>query len=184
LKKARVETSLGLATPYSALRNDNGTCHFTRQNVYLKWQLVVATSSELTLFRNHRLLIEQTIKLSRTEPNLGGVRWWYLCPDCGGRVAYLYLPQTAHRFSCRKCHNLTYESTQSSHSAAERHYQRLACEIGCNTREARLLSHLTNDDGAVTDIQRPRINKVRRRRTVVGREIEKLVRKRRLAAYR
>jgi hypothetical protein len=60
----------------------------------------------------------------------------------------------------------------------------MARELGCTTREARLLSHLTNLDGAVTDIQRPRLNKVRSRRSVIGREIEKLVRERRLAAYR
>jgi hypothetical protein len=98
MKKARVETCLCIGPPHGILRDANGTCHFTRHGVYLKWQLV-ATSSKLTLFRNRRLLTDQIIKLCRTDPNLGGIRWWYLCPDCGGRVAYLYLPQTAHHFS-------------------------------------------------------------------------------------
>lgn len=42
----------------------------------------------------------------------GGVRWWWACPDCGGRRAYLYLQ--AGRWSCRECLGLTYQSCQDS----------------------------------------------------------------------
>jgi uncharacterized protein YlaI len=35
------------------------------------------------------LIDGQTIPLRSTRPNFGGVRFWFLCPDCGKRVAVL-----------------------------------------------------------------------------------------------
>jgi hypothetical protein len=61
------------------------------------------------------------VKLLTTEPNFGGVRWWFACPftiegeRCNRRVAKLYLPPGEHEFGCRKCHDLTYQSSQESH---------------------------------------------------------------------
>jgi hypothetical protein len=64
---------------------------------------------------------EQVVPLQSTQPNFGGVRWWFSCPrlvddkECGRRVGKLYrLPEGRH-FACRHCLNLTYESCQKSH---------------------------------------------------------------------
>ncbi len=65
--------------------------------------------------------VEERVKLLSTRPHFGGVRWYFSCPftiegeRCGNRVRILYLPPGERRFGCRKCHNLTYESSQQSH---------------------------------------------------------------------
>lgn len=63
----------------------------------------------------------QTIELSSTNCNYGGLRYWFLCPAvkdeiyCGNRVTKLYLPPAGQYFGCRECYDLTYESCQKSH---------------------------------------------------------------------
>lgn len=52
--------------------------------------------------------INETIYLAWTRCNYGGQRAWFLCPECGRRVAVLYAPQ--QYFRCRGCHNLAYAS--------------------------------------------------------------------------
>lgn len=52
------------------------------------------------------------IRITTTPCNYGGVRYWFECPDCGRRAGKLYLPGSPGRFACRKCHNLTYASSQ------------------------------------------------------------------------
>lgn len=49
------------------------------------------------------------VKVTTTTPHYGGVRWWWLCPNCGRRVRILY---GGRRFLCRHCQNLTYETAQ------------------------------------------------------------------------
>jgi hypothetical protein len=39
----------------------------------------------------------------------GGLRTWFICPDCKRRAAILYGVNRFGRFSCRKCMNLAYE---------------------------------------------------------------------------
>ncbi|MEW5924344.1 MAG: hypothetical protein AB1746_10185 [Candidatus Zixiibacteriota bacterium] len=56
------------------------------------------------------------IHYESTSCNYGGKRWWFLCPDCGRRCRVLYLPSNQVYFSCRVCHNLTYESQQEGKS--------------------------------------------------------------------
>jgi hypothetical protein len=54
------------------------------------------------------------VRLQKTRPHLGGVRWWFTCPlvvngnPCNRRVAKLYLPDDARYFGCRHCHGLVY----------------------------------------------------------------------------
>lgn len=56
------------------------------------------------------------IRLQRTRPHLGGVRWWFTCPltldgrPCYRRVGTLHLPPGAFYFGCRHCHGLSYLS--------------------------------------------------------------------------
>lgn len=56
------------------------------------------------------------ITFAGAKPHLGGTRWWFLCPLCNRRTAYLYLPPGTSRFGCRRCLNLTYRSCQESHA--------------------------------------------------------------------
>jgi hypothetical protein len=64
--------------------------------------------------------VKERIELLRTRPNYGGARWSLSCPlasegECrGDRLLKLYLPPGERRFGCRKCHDLTYESSQQS----------------------------------------------------------------------
>ncbi len=53
------------------------------------------------------------ITLTSSTPHFGGVRYWFSCPKCSGRVGKLYRPNLADKFACRHCHNLTYLSTQT-----------------------------------------------------------------------
>ena len=77
--------------------------------------------------RSSARAVEERLGLHTTKANFGGVRWWFACPlgvegeRCNRRVAKLYLPPQGREFGCRKCHDLTYESSQESHT-----YDRLA----------------------------------------------------------
>jgi hypothetical protein len=53
------------------------------------------------------------VRLTTTPCHFGGVRHWFLCPRCFKRVGVLYRTGQ-RRFACRKCLNLTYESTRLS----------------------------------------------------------------------
>lgn len=63
---------------------------------------------------------DYTIALVATGCQLGGVRWWFVCPltkngiVCERRVRKVYL--YGRYFGCRHCHNLTYRSQQDSDS--------------------------------------------------------------------
>ncbi len=57
----------------------------------------------------------QTIFLESMTLPLGGKRFWFVCPDCKRRTAFLYLPPNASHFGCRVCYHLTYRSSQECH---------------------------------------------------------------------
>jgi hypothetical protein len=46
------------------------------------------------------------IALARTQPHLGGTRWWFLFPQTGRRVSKLYLPLGKRRFLSRAAYKL------------------------------------------------------------------------------
>lgn len=56
---------------------------------------------------------EYLAQISATQPNYGGVRYWWICPNtsCNRRVRILYLHNGY--FLCRHCQNLTYKSSQA-----------------------------------------------------------------------
>lgn len=58
--------------------------------------------------------IQEPVSFTNTCPHFGGVRWWFTCPMCKKRVGKLYLPTRGELFGCRKCHTLTYKSSQDS----------------------------------------------------------------------
>jgi hypothetical protein len=70
----------------------------------------LTANDELNLFLAQT---RQSITLKATPLRFGGVRWWFLCPDCSRRCAKLYLPPRRD-FACRHCHDLTYRSCNSS----------------------------------------------------------------------
>lgn len=59
-----------------------------------------------------RRTIEENISVVWTPCHLGGKRSWWLCPNCGKRVAILYLRMNGYR--CRTCNDLVYKSSQES----------------------------------------------------------------------
>jgi len=62
--------------------------------------------------------------VDETTPRYGGVRYWWLCPACGGRVTTLYLPPGVTAPACRRCYRLTYK-TRQAHDKRDDRYRRL-----------------------------------------------------------
>jgi hypothetical protein len=54
---------------------------------------------------------QQRIEFVSTSLAWGGVRWWFACPLCSRRVGCLYLPPEEFYFGCRRCYELTYQSS-------------------------------------------------------------------------
>lgn len=54
----------------------------------------------------------ERVELSRVANRYGGDRAYFLCPDCGRRVRFLYRPKGKGRFRCRSCWRLNYPSQQ------------------------------------------------------------------------
>jgi hypothetical protein len=59
--------------------------------------------------------IDSVIHLDHIEQYFGGVRFFFKCPSCNKRVAKLYKPPCGIYYSCRKCHELIYRSSQEQH---------------------------------------------------------------------
>src|SRR5205823_10573823 len=81
------------------------------------------------------------VRLETTPTQFGGRRWWFTCPlvvrgvPCCRRVGKLYLPPGARYFGCRKCHDLSYRSSQEAHQA-----ERVFGKLGLDPEGARLLA--------------------------------------------
>lgn len=52
------------------------------------------------------------LELSRVANHYGGERTYFLCPDCGRRVRFLYRPHGQGLFQCRHCWSLNYPTQQ------------------------------------------------------------------------
>lgn len=65
------------------------------------------------------------VPVSTTQPNYGGVRYWWICPNtnCNRRVRILYL--SGGHFLCRHCQNLTYKSSQAGDDLTDRIHNRM-----------------------------------------------------------
>jgi len=53
--------------------------------------------------------VDYKIQIIASEPNYGGKRYWFVCPQCGKKVAFLYFRK---EFLCRHCLNLCYRTQQ------------------------------------------------------------------------
>jgi hypothetical protein len=56
----------------------------------------------------------QRLNLTVTEPHLGGLRLWFLCPVTGHRARALYLPEGEKQFASREAYGLSYQSQSDS----------------------------------------------------------------------
>jgi len=93
------------------------------------------------------------VSLMTTPCYFGGVRYWFACPACGGRVGGLYLAPGERHFMCRHCNNLSYNSRNESNpfgimGVTDRKIKKLRREIkrctwrGRPTRKVRRLRAL------------------------------------------
>jgi|SRR5438093_43273 len=62
------------------------------------------------------------LEVTVTQPHFGGLRQWYVCPSCGGRVRKVYSPAPGYEFKCRRCYELVYHSQYDS-LRRHRHYR-------------------------------------------------------------
>ena len=77
------------------------------------------------------------LRFTATHCYFGGLRHWFRCPACGRRVGKLYAPLSASAFKCRRCHDLTYRSTQEHDARVDRLSKRLD-QIGSQEGEEAL----------------------------------------------
>jgi len=52
---------------------------------------------------------EQAVRIVSTRCNYGGLRAWFVCPQCNRRVGVLYRKPLLTHFLCRHCQNLSYQ---------------------------------------------------------------------------
>jgi hypothetical protein len=69
-------------------------------------------------FKSYVLRIEfdgfrRYIDVRAYKHKIGVQKWHFVCNWCKKEVKKVYLPSFGDEFKCRKCHNLTYEETQS-----------------------------------------------------------------------
>jgi hypothetical protein len=62
--------------------------------------------------------VRQDVPLDWTPCHFGGERPWFICGNCGRRVAVIYAG--GKYFACRHCYDLTYTSCQESDSRFSR----------------------------------------------------------------
>ena len=179
LTKRTVESCLTIGPPRGLLRDTEGAWNWRRYGWVVHYR-VFACSSSLHLSFDHGRLVKQDIQLERTEPNYGGMRWWFLCPMCSRRVSRLHLPSHAYYFSCRQCYDLSYESAQSSHKKSEAFFKLIARDLESTTREARLWFRVMHG-GVVHEVKKPIIEKVRDRQIGIALAVTKEAREKGLS---
>lgn len=77
--------------------------------------------------------VKQRVRMTYTEPNYGGRRWWMICPYRGNRCGKLYLPNWGDRFAGRQAWRLGYRSQRVAHR--DRPFEklfRLQKKLGCD----------------------------------------------------
>jgi len=68
------------------------------------------------LYSHKNETLDYTISLSTTQPNYGGLRWWFICPISGQRTQKLYKPRGHRYFASRKTKGLTYQSQREDYA--------------------------------------------------------------------
>lgn len=65
-------------------------------------------------YRHNDKPLDYRIKLTTTRPHYGGLRWWFVCPANGSRVAKLHSPPGGDIFASRKAYGLVYQSQRET----------------------------------------------------------------------
>jgi hypothetical protein len=95
----------------------NGNTTWSRGDIPYAWAFFTVQDNTIILSWNGRQgTVTQTIPITALRVNYGK-RYFFQCPHCNRRAVILYLEQ---EFLCRKCHKLTYESCQESHTRFHR----------------------------------------------------------------
>ena len=87
-------------------------------NVNLYTKLAQLTYTVTDNFTKEKTDYDYQVGLENTPCNLGGVRWWFICPlvvggiRCGRRVGKLY--KGGSYFGCRACQALCYSSQNNT----------------------------------------------------------------------
>ena len=81
--------------------------------------------------------VKQPVCLEHTNCKYGGERPWWLCPNCGRRVAILYCP--GKLYACRHCYKLVYACQRETYDIraarrANKIRQRLGWKVGIFNR--------------------------------------------------
>lgn len=111
------------------------------------------------------------VSLLTSPCSLGGIRFWFQCPECLERVGVIFLPPGCSHFGCRHCNNLTYRSRNrcvvESWGHTSRQIDRLRGEIkrwtwrGRPTRKVRRLHALERKMGVFEPVMSSRLEKLR-----------------------
>jgi hypothetical protein len=164
MSKRRVENCLTIAPPRGPLCDVEGRWTW-RDSKWVVHYSIHTHYAELRIYFFHNQPVRQEIPLVSTMPHYGGIRWWFLCPKCNQRVSTLHKPNETCCFFCRRCHDLSYESSQSSGMKKESFFKARAKSLGSTTREARRWICLNSPASSVHEIKRPVVNKTRERRS-------------------
>ena len=78
-------------------------------------------------------LMDYRVQIQASPCHYGGMRWWWVCPISGLRVAKLYLPPGATTFAPRQIYRLAYRSQRDAkidrtHARQRRLYSKLGSE--------------------------------------------------------
>ena len=62
---------------------------------------------------------DQYFDYNPTDNHLGGIRWYFVCPKCGGNAGKLFLPPPEDMkrekiYACRRCHKIRHISSGQS----------------------------------------------------------------------
>ena len=154
MARSCVEQSYALRPPRGELAPGEWRAEWPRSGFVVSCRLAGDGAAGFTveLRHNARGGLTQTVALAATRPHFsrGGSRWWFVCPGCGRRCGRLHLPYRAGAaggFLCRRCHDLTYESSQFSRGFWRRVWlaeaRRWKAEgFGCTYAQARDRSRL------------------------------------------
>ena len=84
------------------------------ENFRCEWHQNEEGEAELHSTRGKEESI-QRVSLTSTPCHFGGVRYWFLCSQCGRRVGKLYIPAGSQSlvWRCRHCLHLTYEQRRA-----------------------------------------------------------------------
>ena len=114
------------------------------------------------------------VSLVTTPCNLGGIRYWFACPTCFGRVGVIYLAPGNVHFMCRHCNDLSYHSRNESNvfgilGVTDRKMKKLRSEIkrwtwrGRPTRKVRRLYKLQRKMGMLSPQMSARLERFKAR---------------------